>query len=162
MVYKFLSTRGTSLGFGLFLVCLVIAVIPVFSGISDFNNVPVEKQAYSEEGNIFLTGIYLSIFLMFIAAIAILFFSLFQVVSNPKASMKAIISFVVVLVLFFILYSLADAEGTGSLAQTIDKFSISDTISKIVGGGINLSFILLIGAFALAVLLEIWNFFKNQ
>ncbi len=162
MVYKFLSKRGTALGFGLFLLCLIITLIPVFAGLSDFNNVAVEKQAYSSEGDIFLTGIYLSIGLMIIAAIAILFLSLFQVASDPKASMKAIISFVVVLVLFFIFYSMADVNGTGSLAQTIEKFSISENISKTVGGGITLSVFLLVGAFVLTVLMEIWNFFKNQ
>jgi len=162
MLYKFLSKRGTMIGFGLFLLCLLISLIPIFAGISDFNSVPAEQQAHSEQGNIFMTGIYLSIGLMIIAGIAIVFLSLFQVVTDPKASMKAIISFAAIMVLFFILYSMADAHGTGSLATTIENFKISDSISKIVSGGINLSLFMFVGGCGLAVVLEILNFFKNQ
>jgi hypothetical protein len=162
MSYKFLAKNGPTLAFALVVVCVVIAIIPIFSGLSEFSNVPTERQSYAPEGGIFLAGIYISVALLVIAIIIALLLSLLQVATNPKASIKALISFGVVAVLFFILYAMADPKGTGSLANTIQNFNISEGISKLIGGGIQLSVIMLIGSFVIAILMEIWNYFKNQ
>jgi hypothetical protein len=162
MSYKFLAKYGPTLAFALFVVCVVISMIPIIGGVSDFSSVPVEKQSYSEEGGIFLAGIYISVALLIVAIIVAIIFSVFQVISNPKASTKALISFGLVAVAFFLLYSMADAKGTGSLARTIESFNIGEGISKLIGGGIQLSVFMLIGSFVVAIVMEIWNYFKNQ
>lgn len=162
MSYKFLAKNGPTIAFALFVVCVVISIIPILGGLEAFSNLPVEKQSFSEEGNIFMAGIYLSVALLVIGTLAAVVLSIWQVISNPKASLKALISFGVVLVLFLILYSIADAKGDGSLALTIEKFGISESVSKIVSGGIQLSVFLLIGSFIITIVMEIWNFFKNQ
>jgi len=162
MSYKFLAKNGPTIAFALFVVCVVISIIPIFGGLDSFSSLPVEKQSSSDEGNIFMAGIYLSVVLLVVATLVAVLLSIWQVVSNPKASMKALISFGIVLVLFFVLYSMANAKGDGSLAITIERFGISDNISKIVSGGIQLSVLLLIGSFIITIVMEIWNFFKNQ
>ncbi len=162
MSYKFLAKYGPTLAFALFVVCVVIAMIPIIGGVSEFSNVPVERQSYAPEGGIFLAGIYISVALLIVAIIVAIVFSVFQVLSNPKASTKALISFGLVAVAFFLLYFMADAKGTGSLAKTIESFNISEGISKLIGGGIQLSVFMLIGSFIVAIVMEIWNYFKNQ
>lgn len=162
MSYKFLAKNGPTLAFALFVVCIVISLIPILSGVSAFSSVPVEKQAASEEGGIFLAGIYISVALLVAAVVIAIVLSLLQVATNPKASIKALISFGIITVAFFLLYSMADAKGTGSLANTIQNFQIGEGISKLIGGGIQLSIIMLIGSFIIAIVMEIWNYFKNQ
>ena len=162
MSYKYLYKKGPTLAFALFVVCVVISLIPIFSGINAFSDIPTERQASSEEGSIFLAGIYISVILLILAIIIGIVLSIFQVATNPKASTKALISFGITAVAFFILYSLADAKGTGSVAATVEKFSISEGISKIIGGGIQLSVLMLLGSLIVTVLMEIWIYFKNQ
>jgi hypothetical protein len=162
MTYKFLSKKGPTLAFALFVVCVVIAMIPILSGLEEFSVLPTESQSFSEEGKIFLPGIYLSVALLAIATIVAIVLSFVQVLSNPKESIKALISFGVLAILFFLLYSMADAKGSGSLALTLEKFNVGDGVSKLVGGGITLTVILLLGSVIVTILMEIWNFFKNQ
>jgi len=162
MSYKFLAKNGPTLAFGLVVVCVVVSLIPIFSGLSDFSNVPAEKQAYAPEGGIFLPGVYISVALMVVAVIIAILLSLLQVATNPKGSTKALISFGLITVAFLALYAIADPIGTGSLANTIANFNIGEGISKLIGGGIQLSVIMLIGSFVITILMEIWNYFKNQ
>jgi hypothetical protein len=162
MNYKFFSKKGPMLAFSLFLVCVVVSLIPIISGLSEFSTVAPEKQAYVEEGNIFLPGLYLAYGLLWIAVVVAILFSIFQVVKNPKGSMMAIISLAALLVLFFILYSMADPKGTGSVADTIARFDISDGISKMISGGIQMTVFMLLASVLITIVLEVMNFFKNQ
>jgi hypothetical protein len=162
MSYKFLAKNGPTLAFGLVVVCVVISLIPIFGGLSDFSNVPAERQSYAPESSIFLPGIYISVALLVIAVVIALLLSILQVATNPKGSVKALISFGLTIAAFFIFYAMADAKGTGSLANTIQNFQISDFISKLIGGGLQLAVIMLIGSFIIAIVMEVWNYFKNQ
>ncbi len=162
MSYKFLAKHGPTLAFALVVVCVVISLIPILSGVSAFSEVPTERQASSPEGGIFLAGLYISVALLVIAVLFAIVLSILNVASNPKASARALISFGIVIVAFLALYAISDAKGTGSLANTIQNFAVSDGVSKMIGGGLMLSVIMLIGSFAIAIILEIWNYFKNQ
>lgn len=162
MSYKFLAKHGPTLAFALVVVCVVISMIPIFSGVSAFSEVPTERQSYSPEGGIFLAGIYISVALLVIAVVVAIVLSILQVATNPKASIKALISFGITAVAFLVLYSISDAKGTGSLANTIETFAVSDFISKLIGGGLLLAVIMLIGSFVAAIVMEVWNYFKNQ
>ncbi|MBK8564667.1 MAG: hypothetical protein IPN76_15370 [Saprospiraceae bacterium] len=122
MSYKFLAKNGPTLAFALFVVCVVMSLIPIIGGVSDFSNVPVERQSYSPEGGIFLAGIYISVALLVIAIIVAILLSIFQVFSNPKASTKALISFGLVAVAFLAFYFMADAKGTGHFGQYYPDF----------------------------------------
>ncbi len=161
MSYKFLSKNGPLIAFLVTLVVLIITLIPIFSGLESFNNVAAAQQSYSKEGEMFNTGIYLTAVLLVIGVIAIILFSIAQVFMQPKASMKSLIALGILAVVFFILYGMADAKGTGSLAQTIERFSLSESISKVVSAGIQLTLLLGVFSVILAVIMEIWNYFKN-
>jgi len=161
MSYKFLSKNGPVIAFLATVVVLIITLIPILSGLDAFNSVPEPQQSYSNEGKIFNTGIYLAALLLIIGIITAILFSVLQVVTHPKASMKSLIALGIIAVIFIALYAISDAKGTGSLAQTIERFSLSDTISKIVGAGIQLTILLGIGSIILAIFLEVWNYFKN-
>ncbi len=150
------------MAFGLFVVAAIASIIPIFSGLSAFSSVPAERQAYGPESEIFLPGIYISYWMLIVAVVVALILAIYQVVSNPKGSIKALITVGVVAVAFFLLYTLADPKGTGSVAQTVESSGISDGVSKLIGGGLQLSIWMLLGSVVITILMEIWNYFKNQ
>jgi uncharacterized membrane protein len=156
-----LSQNGPLIAFLATLVVVVISIIPIISGLESFSSVPTAQQSYAKEGDIFYTGLYLTALLFAIAVIATILLSIFQVINNPKASSKSLIALGILAVVFIILFMVTDAKGTGSLAQTIERFSVTDSISKIIGAGLQLTVIMFIGSLILAVVLEIWNYFKN-
>jgi hypothetical protein len=143
-------------------ILIVIAVIPIIGGMDALAAVPQPKQASSEEGNIFYTAIYIAIGLFILAVAAAVLLSLFQVIVNPKAAMKGLISFAILVVLFIIFYSMSEAAGTGSLAVTIDKFNISGTTSKVIGAAIRLTILVGISSIVLMIGMELRNYFKNS
>ncbi len=161
MSYKFLSKNGPTIAFLATVVVLVITLIPILSGLDKFNSVPEAQQSYSNEGNMFNTGIYLTAILLVIGVVAILLFSIFEVVKNPKGSLKSLIALGVLAIIFVILFSIADADAAGSLGENIARFNIPASISKIISAGISLTMVLGAGAVILAIALEVWNYFKN-
>lgn len=163
MSYNYLAKNGPFLAFIGAVVCIAIAVIPIILGASAFEALPDNNQrAYAPEGSIFSIGIYVAATLLILAVALAILLSLVKMAAHPKGAMRAIISFAALVVLFLILYSLADAKGSGSLADTIAKFQVSDNISKVIGAGISLTLLLGIGSVISIILMEVWNFFKNQ
>ncbi len=141
---------------------IVIALIPIIAGMEAFGSIPEAQQAYAAEGNMFLTAIYLTAGLLVLAVAAALLLSLFQVLKNPKGAIRSLISFGVLLVLFFVFFSMADGTAAGSLGDTLAKFNISDTVSKFIGAGIRLTLLLGLGSVFLIVAMEIWNYIKSH
>jgi hypothetical protein len=87
-------------------------------------------------------------------------FGIYQMVTNPKAAIKAIIGIAILLVLFFALYSTSSPESTGIVANAVEKFGITDGQSQFISAGIK-STLILGGLAALAfVVSEITNLFK--
>ncbi|MBK9016565.1 MAG: hypothetical protein IPM82_22200 [Saprospiraceae bacterium] len=160
--YKFLSKSGTTVAFLVVVVLFVIALIPIFAGLSAFNEVPTEKQAYAAEGSIFSLGLWISLGLLVLTIAVTLFLSLVQIFTNPGAAKKGLISFGIILVLFIVFYAMTDTNVGGSLGTTVETFKISDSIFSIISGGIQLSLLMLVGLVALAIIMEIWGYFKNQ
>ncbi|TAK41519.1 MAG: hypothetical protein EPO28_08465 [Saprospiraceae bacterium] len=143
-------------------VLIAICIIPIVGGMQALDSVPQPQQASSEEGNIFYAAIYISIALFIIAVAAAVLLSLFQVIVNPKAAMKGLISFAILVVIFILFYSMSDAASSGSLAQTIEKFGISAVTSKVIGASIALTILIGISSIALIIVMEIRNYFKNS
>lgn len=161
MSYQFFAKKGPTLAFAAVVVCFIISVFPLFGGLSAFSKLPTAQQATSEEGNIFGLGMYLSVIMLVIAVIVALALSLIQVITNPKESKKALVALGILAVIFVIFYFMADAVGTGSLAATIEKFSISEFISRVISAGLQLTIVGLIASVVITIFLEIWNYFKN-
>ncbi len=160
--YNFLSRKGVAVAFLAVVVIFIISIVPIVTGLSAFNEIPTERQAFSAEGSIFKTGIWLSIALLVLAVVTTLFLSLIQIASNPKAATKGLISFGIIAVLFGAFYAMTNTEVSGSLGATVETFDITDSIFKVISGGIQLSLLMLVGVVVIVVLLEIWGYFKNQ
>ena len=159
MSYNYLAKKGPFLAFIGAVICIAIAVIPILLGASGFESLPDNNQrAYAPEGNIFGVGIYVATALLILAVALAILLSLFKMATNPKAAMRGIIAFIALAVVFVILYFMAEAKGTGSLVETIEKFQVSDTISKVISAGISLTLMLGIGSVVLIVLMETLNF----
>jgi phosphoglycerol transferase MdoB-like AlkP superfamily enzyme len=162
MSYKFLVKKGPLFAFLLAAVVIVVSMIPIFSGLEDFNNVPTAQQSYAPESNIFLVAIYLTATLLVIAVAAAILLSVFQVLKNPKGAIRSLISFAALIAVFIILFAISGGDDTGSLADTVTKFNISDTISKMIGSGLRLTMILGAGSVLMIIAMEAWNYFKTN
>ena len=156
-MYKLLTKHGQLFAFGIGLLIIIIFFITVMGGLDGFNALTKEDQGTT---TIFDTGLYLTIVLLVLCAIAAVLFGIWQMITNPKSAIKGIIGLVALIVVFGALYSMSEAETTGAVGSAVEKFNVSDSQSKIISAGIK-STLLLGGLAALAfVVSEIRNFFK--
>ena len=87
-------------------------------------------------------------------------FGVLALVSDPKGSMKFLISGAVVLVLFFVFYSISDSESTGKIFELIQKNDIGEGTSKFISGGIKTTLLLIVLSIVSAIGGEVYNIFK--
>lgn len=92
---------------------------------------------------------------MLLAAGAAVLFGLFHFVTNFKQNMGALIGVVVLVILGFICYSLADAEVLRSYPE-----GITASESKWSEAGLIFTYILIIAALAVAIIGEVIRMFK--
>lgn len=155
-MYKTLTKYGQPMAFGLGIIVMILFLVPVFGGISDFNTLSIEAQ---KESTIFDLGLKLGIALVAIAAIAALVGGLYHSASNPKGSLKGIIGLVAILALFGVAYSTAGADPAW-MGETLREFEVSESQSKIISGAI----VAALGMISIAGLAfvgsELRNFFK--
>ena len=156
-MYTFLSKNGQTVGFLLGFVLVVIFLLMVISGLDSFNGLSEEQQLAT---NIFNFGLYAAIGLCIVAAIAAVLFGLFHLLTDLKGSMKFLIALVGVLVVFFIGYSMADADMTSAIQATIEEFEVSEGISKFISGSLITTLLLAGIALVSFIVFEILNFFK--
>ncbi len=164
-MYNFLSKNGQFLGFGLGLLFVVIFLISVFSGLEGFNSLATPEEQYTT--GIFNAGIYGAIILIVIAAVAAILFSVFNIFSDLKGSLKGLIGIGVLLVIFFVLYSMSSGTAEGIVKKAVDSFhnnnpgaTITEGILKFISGGIGLAVLLSLLGLLVAAVSEIRNAFK--
>lgn len=165
-MYKLLTDKGQMFALLLGLVCIAIFFGTVLSGLSgagysvsdDLNQ--IMKNNPGADFSFFDTGIVVVTALIAIALAAAVIFGLIQLISSPKSSMKGIIGVIAIVGLFFIAYNMASGDATGAIAETLQKFDVSENISKMIGGAMTTTGVLGGIAFILLVLFEIWNLFK--
>ena len=161
-MYKFLSKNGQTLAFLLGVVLVGIFLASVLSGIGDWN--PNSDNKY--DTNIFNFGLTAARGLIIIAAIGMIVFGLFHVLTNFKGSIKGIIGFAILLAVFFIAYNSASGEAEPFIKGAVENFEGSQNVTmtpgnlKFIGGGISTTIILAAVAAAAFVLSEIRNLFK--
>lgn len=131
-MYNTLAKNGTTIAFGLGALVVAIFLISVFTRIED--TMTIEDLIAS---NIFDLGLYLTIFLAAAGALAVLVFGLLSIVTDFKGAMKGLIGVAVLVVIFFVAYSAAApaAEGTG-VYSAMQKYDISEGVSKFISGAI--------------------------
>lgn len=156
-MYSLLAKRGQLLAFLLGLFVVAIFIIPIISGIGEFNLLSTDDQKLT---NIFNPGLVGAVVLIVVCALAALVGGLFGLIANPKGSLKLILGLVGLVVVFFILYSMSAAESTGPVGEVVDKFGLSDGTSKFVSAGLKIAIILIITAFISFIVTELWNLIK--
>ena len=156
-MYKLLTKHGQVGAFAIGLIIIVIFFISVFGGLDQFNALTKEDKGTT---TIFDAGLYLTVGLLILCAIAAVVFGIYQMVTNPKGALKGIIGLVVLGVIFAVLYSTSEAESSGAVGRAVEKFKVSEGQSKLISAGVK-STLILGGLAALSfVVSEIRNFFK--
>ena len=161
-MYKFLTKNGQALAFGLGVLITIIFLVMVLAGVGEFSALPEEEQ---DQTTIFNFGLTSAMFLTVVAALAMIGFGLMQVASDFKGSMKGIIGFGFLLVIFFVTYSMASSEATPYIQGSIDKFEETGAVFtsnnlKFISGGISTSLALVVIAAVAFIFAEVRNLFK--
>ncbi len=156
-MYKLLTKNGQVFAFGLGVLITVIFLGSVFSGIDSFNGLSEEGQYAS---GIFNFGLVASIALIVLGALAMVGFTLYQLVTDPKGAMKGIIGIAIVLAIFGITYATAKPETFEAIVNAEKEFNVSPGASKFITGSITSALALMAIAAIAFVGSEIRNFFK--
>lgn len=98
-------------------------------------------------------GIYVTYFLIAVAVILTVFFSIFHIVQNLGKAKGALLGILFLVVIFVIAYFLSTSE-------VYPKFNIGPTASKWIGAGILSTFILIGLALVTVVYAEVAKLFK--
>lgn len=155
-MYQFMTKYGQLLAFGTGILVTAIFLIGIFTGLGDFQ---LLSEADQGESNIFNFGLYASIALTIICALAWLVFSIINIADDPKGSVKGLIGVAALAIVFFILYTLAK-PATGSVAATMADFGVGEKTGKFISAAMVTTGVLLAGAVLAAAVSEVRNFFK--
>jgi hypothetical protein len=139
-MYKFLAKNGQLLAFGLGVLVIAIFLIFVFSGVDQFNMMTKEEKFQT---SIFNFGLGSAVALAIIAFIIAIIAGIIHTILNPKGSIKGIVSVVALFVVFLIVFAISSPSETGSLAETIQEFEVSDGASKFITAAITTTLVLL-------------------
>lgn len=167
-MYQLLAKKGQLFAIGLGVLVVAVYLFTVLSGLSGAGYsvsddlVTVLKSNNGETFDFFDLGLKLTIGLIAIAFLAAVLFGLWQLLTNLKGSITGLIGIAVILGLFFFLYSSAntDLEQGNAIVNTLNKFDITENVSKIISGSLKTTIIMSIIAIASMFLLEIYNMFK--
>lgn len=164
-MYNFLTKHGQTAALGLGVLCIVIFLVTTLGGISsggydlstDLNGLPDEAK---DKIMFFNPGIFITVALVVICFVLSLVFGLVNFAKFPKASMKAAIALIAIVVVFGGLYASSGMETSGKLGMLHDKFDVGEGASKFIGGGIKTTVGLGILAFIVMIGFEVRNLFK--
>ena len=156
-MYEFFKKHGQLVALLLGAAISIIFLLGAFGGAEEFE--ALSKEAKKQSNN-FNFGLYAGVYLPIIALVVAAGFGIMQMASNPKGSIKGIAGLVALGVVFFILYSIADPAGSPSMQATLEKFDVSDNISKMISGALNTNWLLVIAAVGLIIIFELRNAFK--
>jgi len=119
------------------------------------------KDNPGQSFDFFNPGIALTGVLIGAAIVIAVIFGLIQLLSAPKQSMKAIIGMLVIAAAFFAFYSTASSGADDPfMGGILDKFDVSENVSKLISGGIMTTLVLGGLAFVSMILAEVGNLFK--
>lgn len=174
-MYKFLSKNGQLLSFVVGIVISLIFVVSILTGIGDrVMNADMFKDGGGvvmstseikdvlDSVSIFDFGFYSTYVLLTVAVAAAILLSLWFFVTNFSVkALRNLIPIIIMLVIFFIVYSSYSADTDAYLVKVArDAFSVGDNESKLVSAGITTALWSLVATVAVAVVVEIVNFFR--
>ncbi len=159
-MYKYLTKNGQLIAFGVGGLITIIFIVVAFSGLDEFNSLGKDERPGSDNFNF---GISASIFLIVVCFFLMLGFGIYQVATNFKSSMKGIIGFAVIVLIFIIASSMVP-ESIEEIPQYISKpmmkYDVTLANYGFISGGIMTAVLLFVGAVLAFVGSEIFNFFK--
>jgi uncharacterized membrane protein (UPF0182 family) len=159
-MYKFLTKNGQLIAFGVGALITVIFIVVAFMGLDEFNALDKVSRPGSD---IFNFGISASIFLIIVCFSLMIIFGIYQVATNFKSSMKGIIGFGVIVIIFIIASNMVPTsmeEISPYVAQPMIKYEVSLSNYGLISGGIMTAIVLGVGAVLAFVGSEVLNFFK--
>lgn len=158
-MYKTLTKNGQMFAFGLGLLITIAFLGSIFSGIDAFNALGDKDPARYGTG-IFNLGLYAVIALTVLCFAAIVVFGIMHTLGDIKGSMKGLLGFGALLLIFGISYATATVE-TGSFWDELYKnFNVSPGSSKMISAMIT-TCLAMIGVAILSVVVSlVRNFFK--
>lgn len=156
-MYELLSKKGQVVSLGIAVLSMLLFFIPVIVGLDAFNSLSEGEKIHS---NIFNSGFYVTFALLGIAILGWIVFAALQLVSNVKKSLKGIIAFVALFLLFAVVYMFSEAESTGFLSSIANEFGLSDNQSRLISTLITSTGILGVVSVVILLIFEVRNFFK--
>jgi hypothetical protein len=133
-MYELLSKKGLLFAFLLGLAVVLLFYVPVLTGINNFNALPEEEQATT---SIFDLGLWLTIILVIVAALAIIVFSILSIANNPKGSLRGLVGLGVILLIFIIGYAMTGTPNEATrLSSIIERFQVSLSDQQIINGAL--------------------------
>ena len=160
-MYKFLTKYGQWFSVGLSIVVIAIFIIAALVGLDKAGyTASTDLIEYKSEVTAFDTGLFLTIVLLVIAMLAWVGFALYQLISNPKQSLKFIVGGAFIVALFAIFYFMTNTEVTGKLAELVSEHNISDNVQMLISGGLNTTLVLAGLSIIVMIVSEFVNIFK--
>ena len=160
-MYKFLTKNGQLIAFGLGALITLIFLGIAFSGLDEFNSLVSMKKG--QETNIFNFGLSASLFLTALCFLLMLGFGVYQVATHFKSSVKGLIGFAVIIIIFIVASKMGPTsieEIHPYVAEPMKKYEVTMGQYGLISGGIMTAIVLSIGALLAFVGSEILNFFK--
>lgn len=163
-MYKFLTKNGTFAAFSVGLLVTLAFLISAITGLSSDGfdagtDLTTMKDKFSTMGY-FNVGLYLTIALLVICIATLVIFMIVDIFKFPKETIKGIIGFVALIVIFFIIKSIAKVEEGPLWTRLASDFNITDGVSKTISAGIWITVLLMAAAALTMIISELRNFFK--
>lgn len=162
-LYKFLMKYGN-------LIALLFAVLIIIKFVIDFTlglgakgmDVGTDLVPVKDKIDFFNFTLWAAIVLTFVALIIWLVFEAFGLVLNLKNSYKFLISFAVIIVLYILFYSTANANEGGRMAELMADpvYSLTPTVSKHISAGLWTTFTMFVVSIVAFVGSEIVSMLK--
>ncbi len=162
-MYKLLTKNGQLFAFLLGAIATAITVGSITANsnkhLLDAPDAAKRATEIADTG-ILNTGLNVVVALVFLALAATVIFGLINLASNFKSSLKFIIGFAVLVILFFVLKGSAEHETVGSLVETMKEFNIDEGLSKGISAAIKGTVVMTVVAVGSMIVFELINMFK--
>jgi len=165
-MYKFLTKNGQLVAIAIGLISAIGAIGSIMYGVTSKYSMSedliliLKDKDSTETFDFFNPAIQIVAFLLLIALLAAILFGVFSLVTDPKGAVKFLIGFGLMLGLFFILYSTSQVGDSPKMVELMDRFDVSDNVSKLISGGVKTVVISIVLAAVSAAVLEVVNLFK--
>lgn len=162
-MYRFLLKYGN-------IIALLFAVLVIIKFVVDFT-LGLRAKSYDfgtdlvpvkNEINFFNFTLYLAIFLIGFAIVVWLLVEAFNLLMNLKGSYKFLVSFVLIIIIYFIFYNSASTNEGGRMAELMADpvYNLTPTYSKHISAGLWTTFVMFILSIVAFVGSELISMFK--